>query len=221
MFTSDQGYLLGHRGLQSKGGAAPIQYWMYPDNRMLWVINMYDLAYRIPLIVKWPGVARPGGVIPELVSNIDTYATVLGMLGITPPRNAPVEGRDLTPLLRNERVPSWRDVIFAQHTPDQVGNIEFVRMIRGARWKLVRAYLNPTNNQLFDLQNDPQELRNLYYADLLTPRDTAVPRYRAIRDSLDRRLLEWQRSIDDPAIDLDRAFSEAKRRARARWERPQ
>ena len=158
-------------------------------------------------------------MIPELVSNIDTYASILGMLGIPRPADAPAQGRDLSPLLRGER-PSWTDAIFAQYTPDQVGNIEFLRMIRTAKWKLVRAYLNPAMNQLYDLANDPEERRNLYYRDVSAPNDSEVPALRVIRDSLDRRLLEWQRSIDDPALGLEKNYLEARRRARARWETP-
>jgi arylsulfatase A-like enzyme len=140
------------------------------------------------------------------------------MLGIARPADGPREGRDLSPLLRGEQR-SWSDAIFAQYTPDQVGNIEFLRMIRTGKWKLVRAYLNPAINQLFDLEKDPEELRNLYYRDVLAPNDSAVPGLRLIRDSLDRRLLQWQRSIDDPALTLEKDFLEARRKARARWER--
>ena len=217
LFTSDQGALLGHRGLREKGMAVPIQFGSLPD--FVWVVNLFDRSLRVPLIIRWPGVAQPGMVIPELVSNIDTYASVLGMLGIAKEADASQEGRDLSPLLRGQRT-GWRDALFAQYTPDQVGNIEFLRMIRTDRWKLVRGYLNPSINQLYDLETDPEELRNLYYRDLLAPNDSAVPRIRVIRDSLDRRLLEWQRSIDDPALLLEREFLEARRKARARWTTP-
>jgi uncharacterized sulfatase len=217
LFTSDQGAFLGHRGLREKGMAVPIQFGSFPDR--IFYPNMYDRAYRVPLIVKWPSVAPPGRVLPDLVSNIDTYASVLGMLGIERPPGAPREGRDLSPLLRGER-PAWTDAIFAQYTPDQVGNVEFLRMIRTDKWKLVRAHLNHPLNQLYDLQNDPEERRNLYYRDVLAPNDTAVPALRQIRDSLARRLLDWQRSIDDPALLLEKDFLEARRKARSRWSRP-
>jgi uncharacterized sulfatase len=217
LFTSDQGALLGHRGLREKGMAVPIQLGSLSD--FVLFPNMFDRSLRVPLIIKWPGVAQPGMVIPELVSNIDTYASVLGMLGIAKPADASPEGRDLSPLLRGQRT-VWRDAVFAQYTPDQVGNIEFLRMIRTDRWKLVRGYLNPSINQLYDLEADPEELRNLYYREILAPTDSAVPRLRVIRDSLERRLLEWQRSIDDPALLLEKDFLEARRKARARWATP-
>ena len=85
-----------------------------------------------------------------MVSNIDTYPSILGMLGVAKPKDASPEGQDFSGLLRGERR-SWRDAVFAQYTPDQVGNLEFYRMIRTDKWKLVRAYLNNSVNQLFDL----------------------------------------------------------------------
>jgi uncharacterized sulfatase len=217
LFTSDQGALLGHRGLREKGMGIPIQIASFSD--FILHPNMFDRSFRVPLIIKWPGVAKAGRVIPELVSNVDTYASVLGMLGIPKPADAPREGRDLAPLLRGEQ-PSWSDAVFAQYTPDQVGNLEFLRMIRTGKWKLIRANLNPAINQLYDLENDPNELRNLYYRDVIAPNDSAVPRLRLIRDSLGRRLLEWQRSIDDPALQLEHDYLEARRKARSRWQRP-
>ncbi len=217
LFTSDQGAFLGHRGLREKGMALPIQLGSFAD--FILYPNMYDRAYRVPLIIKWPGVTKGGRVITELVSNIDTYPSVLGMLGIARPAGASREGRDLSPLLRGEPR-SWSDAVFAQYTPDQVGNIEFLRMIRTDRWKLVRAYLNASNNQLFDLEKDPEELRNLYYRQLTAPNDSAVPALRRIRDSLDRRLVQWQRSIGDPALLLEQDLLAARRKARARWVGP-
>jgi uncharacterized sulfatase len=215
LFTSDQGALLGHRGLREKGMAIPIQFASFTDP--IFYVNMYDRSLKVPLIVRWPGVVRPGTLIPNMVSNIDTYASVLGMLGVPKPKDASREGKDFSPLLRGEQVP-WPDAVFAQYTPDQVGNLEFYRMIRTSRWKLVRAYLNNSVNQLFDLEKDPEEVRNLYYRDVLAPKDSAVPGLVRIRDSLNQRLLAWQRSINDPALQLEKDFFEARRKARARWQ---
>ena len=42
---------------------------------------MFDHSLQVPLLVRWPGVVRPGTEVKEMVSNIDTFASVLGMLG--------------------------------------------------------------------------------------------------------------------------------------------
>jgi len=223
LFTSDQGYLFGHRGLKGKGSAQPIRnHTLANDAKM---VNMYDVALRVPLMVRWPGVVRPGAVIDQLVSNVDTYATVLSMLSVPKPSRAPAQSRDFTPLLRGEPV-AWRDTIFAEYTPDQIGAMQFIRMIRTSRWKLVRTYLNGGGNELYDLKNDPEELHNLYHdwrrgpleTDSGQSRRVANP-YAPVRDSLQKRLAEWQRSIGDPALELDARYAEVRRRMRERWSR--
>jgi choline-sulfatase len=227
MVTSDNGYLLGDRGLFNKGAAAPIQYDMFPDNRQLWVINMWDRSLRVPLIVRWPGVTTPGTVWPQFVTLTDLYRSILGILQIPVPAGSPVGGMDFSALLRGRKEP-WRDAVFGQYTSDRLGNTEFVRMIRTDRWKLVLYGLNPSSNALYDLQADPGELDNLYYppVHLAVSEDgsaewaTAPDVHREIRESLERRLRDWQRSIDDPALILERQYAEHERRAFERWQGP-
>ena len=119
LFTSDNGFFMGYRGLNGKGAAGSFLRYHHAD----WpsIRNMYDLALRVPLIVRWPGVAKPGTVIDELVSNVDTYATVLGMLGIPISPEDPDAGKDFSPLLRGDKV-SWRDAVFGQYDTYVLGN---------------------------------------------------------------------------------------------------
>src|SRR5262249_37319642 len=135
LFTSDNGYLFGHRGLKGKGAAQPIRDHTLAND--VFVVNMYDVALRVPLVVRWPGVVKPGTVVHQLASNVDTYGTVLGMLGIPRAKGSAPESRDLSPLLRGDSR-AWPDTIFAEYTPDQIGAMQFSRMIRTPRWKLVR-----------------------------------------------------------------------------------
>ena len=225
MFTSDQGYLFGHRGLKGKGGAQPIRNHTLSEN--IFVVNLYDHTLRIPLLVRWPGVVEPGTVIDELVSNVDTYASVLGMLGVPSPSNASEQSMDFSRLLRGDSS-GWRDALFAEYTPDQIGQIEFIRMIRTHKWKLVRTYLNAGGNQLFDLENDPEEMNNLYHGDRRRIRFiddhgqvSRIPHPHAeVRDELQKQLEAWQQSIGDPSLSLDEAFEKARKKNRARWSTP-
>jgi arylsulfatase A-like enzyme len=188
---------------------------------------MYDVALRVPLIIRWPGVVKRGTVIRQLASNVDTYATILGMLGIPRPPGTAPESRDLSPLLRGETRTS-SDTIFAEYTPDQIGAMQFSRMVRTPGWKLVRNYLNPGGNELYDLEADPDEMHNLYYRDLRgypmeadsgqSHRIHPHP-YASVLGTLQRSLEAWQRRIGDPALDLDARYQEAKARIRRRWNR--
>lgn len=227
IFTSDQGYLLGHRGLEGKGVAAPIRGSSYRARSRS--PNLWDLATRIPYLVVWPGVVRPGTVIDELVSNVDVPVSILDMLGVPVPPEWPANGRDMTPLLKGEET-SWPNVVYgALDVVKSNADGEFVRMIRTERWKLVKAYFAPGRaaGQLYDLENDPDELRNLYLPDLDT--DTISNRtadwsdvniehpFANVRDSLEQRLIEWQESISDPVLDAERAYLGAIDAARAKW----
>ena len=221
VFTSDHGYMFGHRGMKGKGAAQPIRNHTLAED--VFFVNMYDESFQVPLIIRWPGVVEGGSVIDELVSNVDFFPTFLGMLGIPVPEGLSLQGQDFSPLLRGEDV-SWRDVIFAEYTPQQIGVVEFIRMVRTKKWKLVRRYLNPGGNQLFDLENDPGEIHNLYYVDRTLWR-AAVEQGRSVEHphqeiiaELQARMTEWQESTNDPALKLERVLNEAKEEAKRRWQ---
>ena len=134
LFTSDHGYMIGHHGLQHKGNANWIAGGVPGPRRP----NMFDDSIRVPLLVRWPGVVQPGTVIPETVSNIDTFASVLGMLGVPIPEGAKQQGTDFSPLLRGKQIPG-RDALFGQYDLHN-GGLAYMRMIRTDEWKLVRYY---------------------------------------------------------------------------------
>lgn len=184
LFTSDHGYNIGHHGIHTKGNGWWIAGGVQGPKRP----NMFDTSLRVPLIVRWPGVVKPGTEIPETVSNLDTFATVLGMLDIAPPPEWGQEGMDCSPLLRGQKLPV-RDAIFGQYDLHNDG-LAYMRMIRTERWKLVRHYRANGLDELYDLEADPGETRNLY----------GNARQRVQRDALQERLTNWLRTINDPIV---------------------
>lgn len=181
VFTSDHGYMIGQHGLIHKGNAAYLVTGREKDRRP----NMFDHALQVPLIVRWPKVVRPGTEVKELVSNIDTFASVLGMLKTAPPEGYKQEGLDFSPLLRSEKT-KWRDHVFAQYDPHN-GLDGAMRSVRTHDWHLVRQLKkNGQPDELFDLKNDPEELRNLYDDE----------KHRAVRDQLQARLTEWMHAVE-------------------------
>jgi choline-sulfatase len=185
VFTSDHGYMIGHHGLHHKGNAVWITQGRDKERRP----NMFDHSLQVPLLIRWPGVVRPGTEMGQMVSNIDTFASVLGMLKVPPPGNYKQEGMDFSGLLRpgGEKL-AWRDAVFAQYDPHN-GLDANMRTIRTRHWHLVRQYKkNGQPDELFDLQTDPEELRNLY----------DEPKHREMREQLQDRLTAWMRSVDDP-----------------------
>jgi len=184
MFTSDHGYMIGHHGLHTKGNA----HWVAGGSNGPKRPNMFEESLRIPLLVRWPGVVKPGLEIAEPVSNIDTYATVLSMLDVKSPRKWKQRGVDFSPLLRGKKL-TPHDAIFGQYDLHN-GALAFMRMVRTSDWKLVRHYFTESLDELYNLRDDPGETKNLY-DDL---------RFAKIQAGLQKKLIQWQRSINDPIL---------------------
>lgn len=152
LFTSDNGFFLGERGLAGK-----------------WFI--YEESIRVPFIVYDPRAKETvrGTVIDPMVLNVDLAPTLLDLAGAKIP--ASYEGASLAPFLRGDS-PPWRHEFRVEHhfnhkeIPKSVG-------LRGERWVYARYYeQEPPFEQLFDLDADPNELTNLAadeaYAEVLS-----------------------------------------------------
>ncbi len=185
LFTSDHGYNIGHHGLHYKGNA---RWLVLGDMRDKARPNMFETSLAVPLLIRWPRVVRPGTQMGQLVSNIDTFASVLGMLKVKPPADYKQESMDFSLLLRGQKIP-WRDAVFAQYDM-HTGGTAHMRSVRTSRFHLVRQFLKNQPDELFDLAGDPDELANLYND----------PKYRETREQLQHRLALWQQSIGDPIL---------------------
>jgi len=156
VYASDQGFYLGDHGWYDKR-------WMYEE------------SLGMPLIVRWPGVAKPGSVSTQLVQNLDYASTFLEAAGVEPP--ADLQGRSLVPLLRGEEG-AWRDAIYYHyHGFPDVHRVARHYGIRTERYKLIRFY-QTDEWEFYDLEADPDELANEY----------ANPAYRDVIVSLAERL---------------------------------
>jgi uncharacterized sulfatase len=180
-FTSDHGYMIGHHTLHAKGNG----YWIAGGVRGPMRPNMFEESIRVPLLVRWPGVVKPGTDINEPVSNIDMFSSVLAMLDAPMPKDVKQEGIDFTPLLRGKKVP-WRDAIFGQYDVHN-GGLAYMRMIRTDEWKLIRHYHSKFMDELYNLKDDPHETKNRYGAAAA----------REVREQLQKRLSEWEEAIQD------------------------
>ena len=186
MFTSDHGYNIGQHMIHTKGNG----YWIAGGVAGPTRPNMFDTSLRIPLLIRWPGMIKPGTEIKETIIHLDTFASVLGMLGIKSPAALKQNGMDFSPLLRSEILNlKWRDTFFGQYDLHNNG-LAFMRMIRTDDWKLVRHHAADQLDELYDLKNDPGETRNFYNNQ----------QYQEVRNGLQKRLTAWQRSINDPLL---------------------
>ena len=158
VLAGDNGLAIGRHGLMGKQ-------------------SMYDHSLHVPLIVAGPGV--PAGEIRDALTYLlDIYPTLCDLIGVAPP--ATVEGHSFAPTLADAATHA-RPVLHYAYRGVQ-------RAVRDERYKLIEYVVNgERTTQLFDLQEDPWELRDLsrrpyYYA-----------RLAALRDELRR----WQTEMDD------------------------
>jgi len=145
IFTSDNGFFYGERGLADK--------WL-----------MYEESIRVPMIVYDPRLdeRQKSRVVDAFALNIDMAPTMLEMAGIDRPEV--MQGRSLMPLLQGKKLTDWRTDFFYEHHFGEKRKppIPATEGVREERWKYTRwTSTSPVFEELFDLKNDSEELRNL------------------------------------------------------------
>ncbi len=123
------------------------------EHRNWYKMNMYEASSRVPLVISGPGI-RSGRSIDNIVSLIDMFPTLAEMSGVDCPDQ--VQGESLLPLARGETSES-RNWALATHTGTSSNTTMF--MLRRGAWKYVAYPGYPP--QLFNLEEDPDEIHNL------------------------------------------------------------
>jgi choline-sulfatase len=159
----------------------------------------FEASVHIPLLVKFPGRARPARYT-ELVETVDVLPTLLDFAGIPIPGNC--QGHSLAPLVRGGDYAA-REVVFSENIIPEVitgGGLEMpyvpgkgvggirhpdAKMVRTRRWKL--NYYPGNGGELYDLESDPGETRNLY----------SDPAHASVVRDLQQRILDWMITADE------------------------
>ena len=143
IYTSDQGFYLGEHG--------------WYDKRF-----MYEESLGMPLLIRYPKEIRAGTVSNDMVLNLDICPTILDYAGVAIPDD--IQGESLGPLLRGERPKQWRQAIYYHYYeyPHGWHNVKKHYGIRTKKYKLIRFYGDIDAKELYDLENDPHELNNVY-----------------------------------------------------------
>jgi arylsulfatase A-like enzyme len=140
VYTSDQGFYLGEHGWFDKR-------WMYEE------------SFKSPLLIRYPKKIKPGRVDDKFVMNLDFAPTFLDYAGVEIPED--VQGMSLKSIFEEKDEP-WRQSMYyhfyaypAWHdVPKHDG-------IRNKQFKLIHYY-EIGIWELFDLENDPNEMNNVY-----------------------------------------------------------
>ena len=172
IYTSDQGFFLGEHG------------WF--DKRFI-----YNESFKTPLLVRWPGVIKPGSVDTKMVQNLDFAPTFLEAAGIPIPMD--MQGVSLLPLFRGDTA-HFRDAVYYHYY--EYPAIHMVKRHYGIvteDYKLIHFYYDIDEWELYDRKKDTLELHNVFadpdYADVVK---TMMAKLKDIRekyhdsDSLDQ-----------------------------------
>ena len=167
VYTSDQGFYLGEHG--------------WYDKRF-----MYEESFGMPLVMRYPPLIAPASVNNNLVLNLDFAPTVMDLLGIE--TDEPWQGKSLLPLMKGEQLELHPDGIYYHYYEYPHGWHKVKRHygVSTPRYKLIHFYNDIDQWELYDLQEDPQEMNNIY--------DEADP---ALIADLKQKLVELQKEYGD------------------------
>jgi arylsulfatase A-like enzyme len=128
---------------------------------------LYQEQIRVPLILQGPGIPAEQ-VVATIVEHVDLMPTLLQLAGLDQSTVAEVQGRSLVGLLSEDGAHDQRTMAYSEihsfftlsESPGK-RDIGVIYSIIDGRWKLLHFPRRPTYDKLFDLQEDPGELRNL------------------------------------------------------------
>jgi len=170
LYTADHGVFLGSHRLTGKGPA------------------MYEEITHIPFLAMWPGHIPANTTSKALVSQIDLSGTLMEYFGFSVPKT--LEGGSMLATLRDPSSAGRSEAFIEwgryEVDHDGFGAYQPIRCICDGRYKLVINLM--TTDELYDLQNDPSEMKNLI--------DSAE--HVGVRNDLHDRLINWMNVSRDP-----------------------
>ena len=175
IYTSDQGFYLGEHG------------WF--DKRF-----MYEESYQMPFIIQYPEKIKAGSTSDALCMNVDFAPTMLELAGLPVPEE--MQGTSFDQIVLNGNTPNnWRKTTYYHYF--EYPGVHAVKRhygVRNNRYKLIHFYYDIDEWELFDLQEDPAEMDNLY----------GKEGYEAITEELKAELKKQQDQYDDHPEDFNK-----------------
>lgn len=139
VYSSDNGYFLGERGLGDKRA-------------------LYEEGLRIPFIVRYPRLFPQGKLVDDMVTNLDLAPTWIDLAGL--PAHAGIHGASFKELARGNKPANWRTSFLAYYRKE-LGDTPTCHGIRTEDAKLIVYPGRPEWTEVYDLTQDPYELYNL------------------------------------------------------------
>ncbi len=143
IYMGDNGFQFGEHGLIDKRTA-------------------YEASMRVPMLAYSPGLIKPGTVVKEVVANIDIAPTVLEAAGLKAPDY--MDGKSFLPLLKGRQT-DWRTALLYEYYWERnFPQTPTLYALRGDRYKYIHVHGLWDIDELYDLQEDPQETVNLIHS---------------------------------------------------------
>ena len=169
LYISDHGDYMGDHGLWTKG------------------LPCFNSAYHIPVVFGDYGagiINEKGRTVDSAVRLSDMADTILGLAGINTKMSA--IGRSLVPFLKNEDINDWDSDRYTQTNGNEVYGIQ--RSVASGKWKFV--FNSFDYDELYDLENDPEEMYNLINDDSL----------KDVIYAMSKKMWEFARKTDDVIV---------------------
>lgn len=177
IYMGDNGFCFGEHGLIDKR-------------------HMYEESIRVPMLAYCPELIASNHKVDKMVQNIDIAPTLLDAAGLQVPKN--MDGRSIMPLLRGEDVP-WREAIYYEYYWERnFPQTPTVHGVRTDRFKYIHYHGIWDIDELYDLQNDPNEMNNLI----------SSPEHQDLVKKMNKMMYDWLERTNGMTIPLrrDRGF---------------
>jgi N-acetylglucosamine-6-sulfatase len=172
IYMGDNGFMFGEHGLIDKRVA-------------------YEESIRVPMVMQCPGLFSGGRVVEQVVANIDIAPTILEVAGLAKPRD--MDGLSFLPLAQSKTT-AWRDYfLYVYYWEKNYPQTPTMFALRGDRYKYITYYGLWDTDELYDLQADRGEQRNLI----------RQPEHRAIAREMETKLYELMAAEAGMAIPLN------------------
>lgn len=148
IYMGDNGFAFGEHGLIDKRTA-------------------YEESMRVPLVARCPELFKGGQTVKEVVAGLDIMPTCLEAAGVAAPSG--IDGKSWLPLTRGESAGWRKELLYEYYWERNFPQTPTIFALRGDRYKFIRPHGIWDVEELYDLQEDPLESRNLIFRPELQP----------------------------------------------------
>ncbi len=148
IYMGDNGFAFGEHGLIDKRTA-------------------YEESMRVPLLARCPALFSGGRTVKEVVAGLDIMPTVLDTCGVKPP--AGLDGMNWMPIVQGKAAQWRKELLYEYYWERNFPQTPTIHALRGDRYKFIRYQGIWDVDELYDMQEDPLESRNLIFSEKHQP----------------------------------------------------